>query len=157
MGYGPATTQWCDDKASVLEKIRAHGVQTDTSAFADLNGGHFVICSQGQGEKRMTFIAYTSVDLDISTDVIIRPENSLSLGMRAVQPRIRPARLSLIMREQGDISSSQPWTRSPLGSSSNCFRLCGQALIVGVQKDLSQYGGRNEGTVYKHNYAFDLC
>ncbi|KAH9231835.1 hypothetical protein K456DRAFT_1763076 [Colletotrichum gloeosporioides 23] len=157
LGYGPSTTHWCDDKAFVLEKIRAHGVQTDMSAFADLNGGHFVICAQGQGEKQMTFIAYTSVNLDISTDVLIRPEHSLSLGMRAVQPRVRPVRVSLVMRERDDIASSQPWTSSPLGSSSNCFRLRGQALMVGVQKDLSPFGGRNEGAVYKHNYDFDLC
>ncbi|KAK2760563.1 hypothetical protein CKAH01_05249 [Colletotrichum kahawae] len=157
LGYGPNTTHWCDDKASVLEKIRAHGVQTDASAFSKLNGGHFAICAQGQGEQRATFLAYTPVDLDISTDMLIRPETSLSLGMRAVQPRVRPVRVSLIMQERVDLKPSQPWTNSPLGVASNCFKLRGQALIVGIQKDSSPYGDRKEGTVYKHNYDFDMC
>ncbi|KAF4814340.1 Heterokaryon incompatibility protein 6, OR allele [Colletotrichum siamense] len=42
LGYGPNTTFWCDDKAPVLEKIKAHGVQTDISAFCGLNSGRFV-------------------------------------------------------------------------------------------------------------------
>ncbi|KAF5497478.1 Heterokaryon incompatibility protein 6, OR allele [Colletotrichum siamense] len=42
LGYGPNATYWCDDKAPTLEKITAHGVQTDMLAFSDLNGGHFM-------------------------------------------------------------------------------------------------------------------
>ncbi|KAF5496129.1 hypothetical protein CGCF413_v008996 [Colletotrichum fructicola] len=96
LGYGLNATSWCDEKASVVDKIRAHGVDTEESAFFGLNGGCFVICGQGRAGNRSTFLAYTPVDIDLEKDIIIRPENSLSLSMRSVKLRARPFTMRLI-------------------------------------------------------------
>ncbi|EQB55520.1 heterokaryon incompatibility protein [Colletotrichum gloeosporioides Cg-14] len=85
LGYGPNATYWCDDNASVTDKMKAHGVDTKNSILCGLDGGYFVICSQGDAENRVTFLAYTPVDIDMKRDTVIRPENSLSLSMRSVK------------------------------------------------------------------------
>ncbi|KAK1841109.1 hypothetical protein CCHR01_16273 [Colletotrichum chrysophilum] len=78
LGYGPNSTYWCDDNASVAEKLRAHGVDTAEPTFCGLNGDRFVVYGQGRAENGRTFLAYTPVDIDLTSDVIVRPENSFN-------------------------------------------------------------------------------
>lgn len=156
LGYGLNATSWCDEKASVVDKIRAHGVDTEESAFFGLNGGCFVICGQGRAGNRSTFLAYTPVDIDLEKDIIIRPENSLSLSMRSVKLRARPVSISLILRERIDPRIPQPWTDCPLGRLTNYFKLRGQALTVGIQK-LSVVRSSREGLADKSHFDFDLA
>lgn len=136
--------------------MKAHGVDTKDSTFCGLNGGYFVICSQGDAENRVTFLSYTPVDIDMKCDTVIRPENSLSLSMRSVKVRVRPVALSLILREQNGPCSTQTWTDYPLGYSTNIFVLRGQALMVGIQKLSVGRGGREEGA-NESLYDFDLA
>ncbi|KAF3809590.1 hypothetical protein GCG54_00012876 [Colletotrichum gloeosporioides] len=156
LGYGSNATYWCDDKASVTEKMKAHGVNTEGSTFCVLNGGYFVILSQGGDENQETFLAYTPADIDMKHDIIIRPENSLSLAMRSVKVRVRPVALSLIMREQNGQYPTPPWTDCPLGHLTNIFTLRGQALMVGIQKLSVRRSGREEWA-QKSYYDLDLA
>ncbi|CAI0649751.1 unnamed protein product [Colletotrichum noveboracense] len=156
LGDNPFISCWCPDNAPVRDKIKAYGVPTNNSAWADLNGSSFFLCAQGRAEKQTIFLGFTKSHVDLAEGVIIRPENDLSFGLNSVKPRVRPVRLGFILHEKIESQEVCSWTNRPLGNASNTFELRGQVLLVGLQKEPGSYRSKTEDLVYYREYDFDL-
>ncbi|KAE9583966.1 hypothetical protein CGMCC3_g442 [Colletotrichum fructicola] len=149
-----SNNRWCSDNAPLAEKVLSRGLPTDGQSFSALNGGRFIICAQGPACDQSLFFGYAPVDFSMENDILVRPENSLQLGISGKE---RVVRIALVLRERNNQQTSVQWTNNPLGWNSNSFKLRGQALMVDIQRDSYPRSNWTETMINKYEYDFDLA